>query len=95
MSIGILEIKLYLAESHSLKSKRHLIRPLVNDIKKQFNVAVAETNYLDIWQSAQLTCVTVSNDSVRVEQVLQQVLKFVTDRYSNLVIEKESIEIIT
>jgi uncharacterized protein YlxP (DUF503 family) len=64
--IGVLSVELFLPESHSLKEKRMVLRR-VKDRLKRFNVAVAETEYQDLWQRAGLEIVAIStgDDAVR------------------------------
>lgn len=71
--IGVLTLEIYVEESHSLKEKRHVVKSLKDRLRDRFNVSVAEIDHLDSWQSSVLAVVTVSNDRVRAEQVLQAV----------------------
>lgn len=72
-SIGVLTMELHLPNSHSLKDKRHVVKSLKDRLRSKFNVAVAEIEYLDLWQRSVVAAVTVSPDHVRAEQVLQSV----------------------
>ncbi len=72
-TIGVLTLELRLENSHSLKEKRHVVESLKNRLRNKFNVAVAEIDYQDLWQRAAVAAVTVSNDHVHAEQVLQSV----------------------
>jgi uncharacterized protein len=71
--IGVLTLEIYVEESHSLKEKRHVVKGLKDRLRDRFNVSVSEIDHLDSWQSSVLAVVTVSNDRVRAEQVLQAV----------------------
>ncbi len=57
--------------SHSLKDKRQVVKSLKDRLRDRFNVAVAEIDGLDSWQRSVVSVVTVSNDRVFAEQVLQ------------------------
>jgi uncharacterized protein YlxP (DUF503 family) len=72
-AIGVLTLDIHVENSHSLKEKRHVIKSLKDRLRERFNVAVAEIDGLDSWQSAVVAAVTVSNDRIRAEQVLQAV----------------------
>jgi uncharacterized protein len=72
-AIGVLTLDIHVETSHSLKEKRHVIKSLKDRLRQRFNVAVAEIDGLDSWQSAVVAAVTVSNDRIRAEQVLQAV----------------------
>ena len=72
-AIGVLTLEIHVETSHSLKEKRHVVRSLKDRLRERFNVAVAEIDHLDSWQNAVVAAVTVSNDRVHAEQVLQAV----------------------
>jgi len=71
--IGVLTLELRLEDSHSLKDKRHVVLSLKERLRHKFNVAVAEIDYLDLWQRAAVAAVTVSPDRTHAAQVLQSV----------------------
>jgi uncharacterized protein len=77
MVIGILEIVLYLPESHSLKEKRQIVKSIKDKVHNRFNVAIAETEDLDLWQKARLGVVSLGNDRRQVNGRLDQVTNFV------------------
>jgi len=70
-SLGVLTLEIFVEASHSLKDKRHVVKSLKDRLREHFNVAVAEIDHLDSWQHATLGVVTIANDRVRAEQVLQ------------------------
>ncbi len=72
-SIGVLTLELRLDDSHSLKDKRHVVKSLKDRLRDEFNVAVAEIDYQDLWQRGLIAAVTVSPDQAFAEQVLQSV----------------------
>jgi uncharacterized protein len=72
-AIGVLTLDIHVENSHSLKEKRHVVKSLKDRLRERFNVAVAEIDGLDSWQFAVVAAVTVSNDRLRAEQVLQAV----------------------
>jgi uncharacterized protein len=71
--IGVLTLEIHVEESHSLKEKRHVVKSLKDRLRDRFNVSVAEIDHLDSWQASVVAVVTVSNDRIRAEQVLQAV----------------------
>src|SRR5690625_7086079 len=75
------ECKLY--EGRSLKQKRSVTKRLISKIRKDFNVAVTELAYHDLWQRTKLGIVTISNEKVHAEQVIQEVLRII-DTYQEL-----------
>jgi uncharacterized protein YlxP (DUF503 family) len=77
MHVCALEVEVHLPEVGSLKGKRAVIRHLVEVPKRRFGVAAAEVGHQDSWQRAVLGYAAVSGSPVLVEQVLDQVERFV------------------
>jgi hypothetical protein len=77
MIVGTLKIRLVLRESHSLKDKRRVLRSLKDTLSNKFNVAVAETDEQDVWQSAEIGLATVGTDTPFVQSVLTNVVNYV------------------
>lgn len=71
--IGVLTLDIHVESSHSLKEKRHVVKSLKDRLRERFNVSVAEIDFLDSWQNSVVAAVTVSNDRVYAEQLLQAV----------------------
>jgi uncharacterized protein YlxP (DUF503 family) len=72
-AIGVLTLEIQVDHSHSLKEKRHVVKSLKDRLRERFNIAIAEVDGLDSWQRSVVAAVTVSNDRVRAEQVLNAV----------------------
>jgi uncharacterized protein YlxP (DUF503 family) len=72
-AIGVLTLDIHVEHSHSLKEKRHVVKSLKDRLRERFNVAVAEIDHLDSWQTSVVAAVTVSNDRVHAEQILNAV----------------------
>ncbi|MFQ5419781.1 MAG: DUF503 domain-containing protein [Anaerolineae bacterium] len=56
-------IKLQLDGVYSLKEKRHLLKPLLARLPQQFNLAAAEIEHRDVWQTAVIGLVGIGNES--------------------------------
>ena len=74
MHILLLQVELYLPECHSLKDKRHVIKPLLNELRRDFNISAAETDHHDEWQHAQIAVVAVGNLREALERTDREVL---------------------
>jgi len=74
MPVGLLTLEIHIPDAHSLKDKRQVLRSLKDRLRSHFNVAVAELEYQDTWQRAQVGVVSLSNDSTHLEQSLREVL---------------------
>jgi uncharacterized protein YlxP (DUF503 family) len=74
MPVGLLTLELHLPDAQSLKDKRQVLRSLKDKLRANFNVAVAELDFEDIWQRSVVGVVTLSNEEQHVEEALQRVL---------------------
>jgi uncharacterized protein YlxP (DUF503 family) len=82
MMIGLLEIDLYSEQFHSLKEKRRLLSSLKERLKNKFNIAVAESDYQDLWQKAQLSIVTLGPGRAFLESTFRQIEDFIFLNYA-------------
>jgi uncharacterized protein YlxP (DUF503 family) len=57
--VCILEVRLHIEESGSLKSKRKVVRSLKDQIRGRFGASVAEIDGHDTWQRSVLLCALV------------------------------------
>lgn len=73
----MLTIELFMAESSSLKSKRRILKSLLDKMKSRFNVSVAEIDNQDRWQHSTVGITCVSNDAAHVHRMMSSVVKFV------------------
>ncbi len=72
-----LTIEIHLADSHSLKDKRAVVRSVVDGARRRFGVASAETDHADLLQRAQLCFACVSGSPTQAERVIDEVERFV------------------
>ena len=90
--VSLLTIKFSIPGCQSLKEKRSAIQPFITRVRKEFNVSLSEVGLQDIWQSAWIGVVCVSNDSSHNSQVLQEVLKYTETNFPNLEVLEHHIE---
>jgi uncharacterized protein YlxP (DUF503 family) len=72
MYVGTLELDILLGDVHSLKQKRSLVRPLVAELRRKFEVAVAEAGHLDLHRRALLGISCVAADPGHVTALLDR-----------------------
>ena len=90
MNIGIAKLTLRLSGSSSLKDKRRVINSIRERVRNKFNVAVAEVDQNDAWQTAVIGITCVSNNVRHADQTLDNVLSFIeADRPDAEVIDCE------
>ncbi|WP_077621927.1 DUF503 domain-containing protein [Sediminibacillus massiliensis] len=71
------EVDCFIYDAHSLKQKRSVIKRIITRIKNDYNISISEIGHQDLWQRAKFGLVTVSNDNVQAEKVINQALKFI------------------
>lgn len=79
MTIGALQVKLYLPENLSLKEKRGRLKSISAKLRGRFNVAVVEIDDDEVWQLATLGISCVSNNGRHANQLLSKVMDFIKE----------------
>lgn len=80
MWIGWIEFDILLGDVQSLKEKRSIIRPLLADIKRRYDVSVAEVGDHDQYRRSQVGAGLVAADRAHLVEVLDAVERFVAAR---------------
>ncbi len=80
MWIGWIEFDLLLGDVHSLKEKRSAVRPVLAEIKRRFDVSVAETGLQDQHRRTVIGVGLVAADRAHLVEVLDAVERFVAAR---------------
>jgi len=93
MLVGICQIELHIPSSHSLKSKRVVLKSLKTRIQNKFNVSVAEVDFNEKWQRSTLGISIVANERRFIDRALAQIMNLVDDN-SDVEIIDHSTEII-
>jgi uncharacterized protein len=79
--VGVMTIELHFPEAQSLKAKRMVVKSIKDRLRRRFNVAVAETGYLELWQRAELAAVSVSGTRSILESELEAVNRELEDHF--------------
>jgi uncharacterized protein YlxP (DUF503 family) len=80
MVVGSLLMELHIPASGSLKAKRAELRPILDGVRHRFRVSAAEVDHQDTWQRSALGFAAVSASATQVEQLLDEVERFVWSR---------------
>ncbi|WP_026875551.1 DUF503 domain-containing protein [Jiangella gansuensis] len=80
MFVGTITFDVLLGDVHSLKQKRAYVRPIVAEIRRRFDVAVAEVGHQDLHRRAEVGVAVVAGDSRRCIDVLDAVEQHVAGR---------------
>lgn len=74
MIIGLLELSIRLPGVRSLKEKRHLIRGLLQKLRTELGVSIAEIGDHDLWGNASIGSAYVSSSATQAESMMRAVL---------------------
>jgi uncharacterized protein YlxP (DUF503 family) len=77
MFVLALEVELHLNHSQSLKDKRQVLRSILDGARRRYSVASAEVGGQDTWQRAVLGFAAVASSASHVEEVIDEVERFV------------------
>jgi uncharacterized protein YlxP (DUF503 family) len=68
--LGVLVVDLLLGDVHSLKEKRMVLRPLIAELRRRFDVSAAETGDQDVHRRAEVAVSVVASEHGHVQDVL-------------------------
>lgn len=77
MIVGTLIVDLIIADSNSLKDKRHVVKSLLDGIRHRYNVTAAEIGDLDKLRRSAIGFACVSNSRDVVDSMLSQILRII------------------
>lgn len=60
--VCLIEVRLHVADSHSLKGKRRVVRSIKDAVRERLGAAVAEVGGQGTWQRATLLCALVGRE---------------------------------
>ena len=94
MQIASCIITLQLYGVDSLKAKRRILKSILSRLPRHFNVAVAEIDCHDVWQTAVIGLVTVGNDTGYLHGLLEKAVAWIEQNRSDALVERYSIEML-
>jgi len=80
MFVGAMELDLLLGDVRSLKQKRSAVRPVLAELRKRFDVSVAEAGHLDLHRRTLVGVAVVAADASHVRDVLDECERFAVGR---------------
>lgn len=92
MHVATCTIQLSLYGVNSLKGKRKIMKSILVRLPRQFNVAVAEVDHQDAWQTAVICLVTVGNDAGHLHSVLEKAVAWIEEQRPDVPIYEYWIE---
>jgi uncharacterized protein YlxP (DUF503 family) len=85
--VGTLRADLLLGDVHSLKQKRAVVRPIVAELRRRFEVAAAETGAHDLHRRTEIAVAVVASNHAHAVEVL--------DGCERLIAERPEIEVLS
>jgi len=80
MFTGSLALDVLLGDVHSLKEKRSVVRPVVAELRRKFEVSAAEAGHLELHRRALIGVAVVAADAGHVREVLDSCERLVSSR---------------
>ncbi len=77
MYVGALEVEIHLPATRSLKSKRSVVRHLIEASRQRFGVSASEVAHHDRWQRAGLGFSVVAPSAAHAQELLDRVERFI------------------
>ena len=79
MVVGTGLITLRLHECRSLKSKRKVVKSMINRLRNNFNVSVAEVGSNDIYQKAEIGFSLIGNNAALINSTIDKLFNLAED----------------
>ena len=70
MWVGVLSVDVRLGDVRSLKEKRSLVRPVVAELRRKYDVAAAESGHLELHRRAEVGVAVVAAHRAHCVEVL-------------------------
>jgi len=94
MLVATCVIKLELNGVFSLKEKRRIVKSILARLPQKFNVAVAEVDAHDVWQTAVIGLATVGTDASYCHGLLEKAVSWVETTRPDVPISEYHIEML-
>jgi len=78
--VGVLELDVVLGDIRSLKEKRSAVRPVVAELRRRFEVTVAEAGHLDKHRRSLIGVAAIAADADHVRDLLDACERLVAGR---------------
>lgn len=77
MVVGTARVVLHLPACQSLKDKRQVLKSLISQVQRQFQLAVAEVDRQDQWQIGVIGLACVSTTPAHADEVIARAVNFI------------------
>ena len=80
MVVGIARVVLHIPASQSLKDKRQVVKSLLAQVQRQFQIAAGEIDRQDQWQIGVIGLACVSTSAAHADEILAHAVSFISSR---------------
>ena len=80
MVVAISVFELHLPHSRSLKEKRRVVKSLIERVHRRYRVSVAETDYHDLHQRAEIGIAAVSASRHELERQMEAIRRLIDEQ---------------
>lgn len=80
MYVGALELDVLLGDVRSLKQKRSAVKPVIAELRRRFEVSVAEAGHVDLHRRALIGVAAVATEAAHVRELLEACERLVAGR---------------
>lgn len=84
MIVAACTVHLFLPGVASLKEKRSHLKPLLTQLRREFEIAAAEVDHHDVWQSSDIALVAVATEADHVYAVLENAVHWIEDTWPHI-----------
>lgn len=92
MHIATCKLKLSLDGVRSLKEKRQILKSILARLSNQFNVAVAEVEHQDVWQTAVIGLAAIGSDAGHCQRLVDKAVEWIERNRPDLYIVEIDME---
>jgi uncharacterized protein YlxP (DUF503 family) len=85
---------MHIPSSQSLKDKRQVMKSLIAQVQRQFQIAAGEVGSHDLWQTGVIGLACISTDTRHADQILARAVGFLSSRNPEATVLEYETEII-
>jgi hypothetical protein len=83
MTVGILQLVIFIKNSNSLKDKRRVLHSLKERLRNNFNLSIAQIDHEDKWQKTTLAIASIGKDRNNINSILSNIVNFI-EKFSGI-----------
>lgn len=91
MLVAAYTVRIIIFDSHSLKSKRSVIKSIKERLRNKFNVSVAEVEYHDKHNYAEIGIAAISTKNRHLDEVFGKIMTFLESDLRFEVVEAQRV----